>query len=223
MRLLRPRHQYIIASNTYFGDKIHEIRPTRKVQVEQELKKRKLGFVETPASLTYTELSKYCQPYASSPVMVGNIVALVPDETDSKTWKHTKRDWLAYVQGTETLDNGVQRLFVLWLYWPHDTNIAKAFYPFENELNLSDNCNCSDRKLFSTDIRGKYSVDWCPSVVDAKHFFVRQKYMTEDSSFVTMKEEHKVCQYRKENYRHTDTEYRTGDMVYMKRQMTKTS
>ncbi|USP80026.1 uncharacterized protein yc1106_07300 [Curvularia clavata] len=208
---------YACFKDTYFGDKIREIRPKRKVKVEQERRKEKLGFAEIPASLTYAELSENCKPYGTSQVMVGDIVVLVPDETDSRTWKHTKRDWLAYVQGTETLDNGIQRLFVLWLYWPHDTNIAKAFYPFENELFLSDNCNCSDRMLFLSDIKGKYSVDWCPSVVNARHLFVRQKYVTEESSFVTIKEEHKTCHCRTEKNRQpTDIEYHPGDTVYMK-------
>lgn len=208
---------YACFKDTYFGDTMREIRPSSSVQVEQQQRKEELGFAETPASVTYAEVSEYCQPYGILPVMVGDVVVIVPDKTDSQVWKHTKRDWLAYVQGTETLDGDIQRLFVLWFYWPHDTNIANAFYPFENELFLSDNCNCTERELLSTDIKGKCFVDWCPPVVNANRFFVRQRYTTQESSFATVAEEDKICRCRKENCRFGNINgYCPGDTVYLK-------
>ncbi|EUC29233.1 hypothetical protein COCCADRAFT_107068 [Bipolaris zeicola 26-R-13] len=200
----------------YFGKKIRPQAPSKHVLDKHEYRKRKLGFLTiSSASLPYAELSKGCQPYGASPVMVGDVVAVVPDEADVKLWKHTKRDWLAYVQRTETLENGVQQLFVVWLYWPHDTNIAKAYYPLQNEVFLSDNCNCTERALLSTEVKGKYDVEWCPSVINTKHLFVRQKYIHNGSSFVSMKDNDKICSCHKETRTNVATMYRSGDTVYL--------
>ena len=208
---------YACFKDMYFGKQIRLQAPSTSVLDKQEYRKKKLGFSTTSSeSLSYAELSKSCQPYEASPVMVGDVVAVVPDEADSRLWKHTKRDWLAYVQRTQTLDNGVQQLFVVWLYWPHDTNIAKAHYPLENEVFLSDHCNCTERALLSTDVKGKYYIDWCPSIINAKDLFVRQKYIREGSSFVSMKNNDKICSCHKETtYKPVATTYKSGDTVYL--------
>ncbi|ENI00095.1 hypothetical protein COCC4DRAFT_65820 [Bipolaris maydis ATCC 48331] len=209
---------YACFKDMYFGKQIRPQAPSKEVLDKQETRKKKLGFLKTPsASLSYADLSKTCQPYGESQVMVGDVVAVVPDKEDSKLWKYTKRNWLAYVQRTQTLDNGIQQLFVVWLYWPHDTNIAKAYYPLENEVFLSDHCNCTERALLSTEVKGKYDIDWCPSIINAKRLFVRQKYITEGSSFVSMKDNDKTCSCHKETTRSPcATTYKSGDTVYLK-------
>jgi DNA (cytosine-5)-methyltransferase 1 len=209
---------YACFKNMYFGKQIQAQNPAKEVWARRSSRKQKLGFASTPlTSLPYTELSKSCLPYVSSPVLVGDVVALTPDEADIKLWKETNRDWLAYVQRTETLHNGTQRLFVLWLYWPHDTNMRKAYYPFENELFLSDHCNCTERELLSTEVKGKYNVDWCPLVTNPKRFFIRQKYKIQKSAFVSMNDEYKTCSCRRRNCKPTGIDaYGSGDTVYLK-------
>ncbi|EUC49818.1 hypothetical protein COCMIDRAFT_83504 [Bipolaris oryzae ATCC 44560] len=208
---------YACFKDMYFGKQIQSQAPSKNVLDKQEYRKKRLRFLTTTssASLSYDELSKSCQPYGASPVTVGDVVAVVPDEEDSKLWKHTKRNWLAYVQRTQTLDNGIQQLFVMWLYWPHDTNIAKAYYPLENEVFLSDHCNCAERALLSTEVKGKYDFEWCPPVTNAKRLFVRQKYMTEKSSFVSVKDSDKTCLCHRQIRAPVTATYTSGDTVYL--------
>ncbi|RAR03204.1 S-adenosyl-L-methionine-dependent methyltransferase [Stemphylium lycopersici] len=230
MTAIKPREsavKYTLATpevhacfkHMYFGKQIQEKRPTTKVHMQQEQRKRRLGFAKGPLP-TSVARPPDCQPYAGSPVRVGDVVALVPDTTDASVWRDTNWDWLAYVQGTETLENGTQRLAVLWIYRHHETNLSKAKYPFANEVFLSDNCNCTDGELRSTDIKGKYDIDWSPSVVGTNRFFVRQTYITQESSFVSVTEEHKTCMCKKENSSPIDN-YRPGETVYLRKSLQK--
>ncbi|KAL1794083.1 hypothetical protein ACET3X_007504 [Alternaria dauci] len=199
----------------YFGEQLRKRRPVDSIAIEQEHRKRKLGFAKrAPTRQTTTTRPNVCQPYGSSLVRVGDVVALTPDETDSTVWRNTDWDWLAYVQATELLENGAQKLFVLWIYRHHETNISIARYPYENEVFLSDNCNCTEGELLSSDIKGRYDVDWSPSTIDANHFFIRQTYITQESAFVSFKSSHKTCTCRKSKSEET---HKRGDTVYMTR------
>jgi DNA (cytosine-5)-methyltransferase 1 len=201
----------------YFGGQLRKQRPVETIAIEQERRKRKLGFAKRrSARQTTTTRPNVCIPYGNSPVRVGDIVALTPDETDSRVWRNTNWDWLAYVQATELLKNGVQKLFVLWIYRHHETNISTARYPYDNEVFLSDNCNCTEGELLSTDIKGRYDIDWSPSKIDANHFFIRQTYVTQDSAFVTVQSSHKTCICLRPKSSPEET-YHRGDTVYMAR------
>ncbi|KAF1942462.1 hypothetical protein EJ02DRAFT_422207 [Clathrospora elynae] len=209
---------YMSFKDMYFGNCLRESRPSGSIQVKHENRKRKLGFPKIcsapPASTTHPPL-EVCQPYGISPVRVGDVIALDPDETDRTVWRDSEWEWLAYVQSVEILENGTQRLFVLWLYRPRETNIFKAKYPFANELFLSDNCNCSERELLSTDVKGKYTVDWSPVTIDTtKRFFIRQTYITQESAFLSVQEGHKTCMCRKEKPAFIDSHH-PGDTVYL--------
>lgn len=208
---------YDCFKHMYFGEKIQAKRPTDTVRIEQERRKRRLGFAQSFwARQPTTPRRNICHPYSSSSVKVGDVVALIPDEADATVWRNTNWEWLAYVQGTELLQDGTQRLFVLWIYRHHETNIFKAEYPYANEVFLSDNCNCSEGELLSTDIKGRYDVDWSPSTIDAERFFVRQTYVTQDSAFVSLRSSHKTCTCRRAKSTPVD-DYIRGDTVYLAR------
>jgi DNA (cytosine-5)-methyltransferase 1 len=197
----------------YFGKKLRSMSMSDDVQKLQRRRKRELGFQDDSSVLAGKQ--PRCQAYGTSPVKIGDVVAFDPDRNDTKAWKNPKGDWLAYVQNTQTLRNGVQRLFVLYLYRPHDTNISIAKYRFKNELFFSDNCNCTEGELLSTYIKGKYNIDWLPQKIDSTTgYFVRQTYMTQESAFVTLKNEHKTCICRKTNTM-LPKSYRRGDTVYI--------
>jgi DNA (cytosine-5)-methyltransferase 1 len=199
----------------YFGGQLRKQRPVETIAIDQERRKRKLGFAKR-GSAQQTTRPNVCRPYGNSLVKVGDIVALSPNETDSTVWRNTDWDWLAYVQATELLKNGVQKLFVLWIYRHHETNISTARYPYENEVFLSDNCNCTEGELLSTDIKGRYNVDWSPTTIDTNHFFIRQTYVTQPSAFVTVQSSHKTCTCLRPKSSPEETYYR-GDTVYMAR------
>ncbi|KAH6851486.1 hypothetical protein BKA58DRAFT_395043 [Alternaria rosae] len=208
---------YDCFKDMYFGEQIQKQRPVDTVRIEQERRKRRLGFAKNPsAQRSTTPRPNACQPYGNLPVRVGDVVALVPDETDATVWRNTTWEWLAYVQATESLDNGTQKLFVLWIYRHHETNIFKAKYPYHNEFFLSDNCNCSERELLSTNIQGKYKVDWSPSTIDSQRFFIRQTYVTQDSAFISLRSSHKTCTCRRAKSTPVD-DYVRGDTVYLAR------
>ena len=208
---------YACFKHMYFGKQIQKKRPLRIVEIEQERRKHKLGFSKNSKS-DVQQSTISCQPYRTLPVKVGDIVALTPEKKDEKVWKNTTWDWLAYVQAVQLLDDGTERLFVLWIYRHYETNICKAEYPFENEVFLSDNCNCTEGELLSTDIKGKYDLDWCPSPIDANRLFIRQTYITQDSAFISVRDEHKkcICRTAKDPF-----PYRHGDTVYLERTLHK--
>ncbi|EDU41718.1 DNA methyltransferase Dim-2 [Pyrenophora tritici-repentis Pt-1C-BFP] len=205
---------YACFKHMYFGEQIRERCPVRSVQLEQERRKRKLGIAQTPHALgsrNHLHSLNRCQPYGASLVRVGDVVVFTPEKNDGMIWKNTSWDWLAYVQDTQLLDDGTQRLYVLWIYQSCETNIYKAEYPFKNEVFLSDNCNCTEGELLSTDIKGKYNLDWCPPSIEKDRLFIRQTYITQDSAFVSLRDEHKTCVCRKKDvFLHCP-----GDTVYM--------
>jgi DNA (cytosine-5)-methyltransferase 1 len=208
---------YASFKHMYFGSQVQVKRPSHPVRKEQESRKRKLGFAKT-VSTSEARPPNRCHPHGASRIQVGDVVAFDPDEDDLSVWKGTNYEWLAYVQAIEDLENGTQRLLVLWIYRHWETNICKAQYPFENEVFLSDNCNCTEGDLLSTDVRGKYNVDWCPSTVDfkSKRFLMRQAYITHESAFVSLQEDHKTCICRKPKSSPID-DHRPGDTAYLKR------
>jgi DNA (cytosine-5)-methyltransferase 1 len=195
----------------YFGAKIRPMAPSPQVKVGQERRKREMGF--RPIHTRFLEAEPRCRPYGSSPIMEGDIVAFDPDKTDQSLWRNANWEWLAYVQSTQTFRNGVQRLHVLYLYRPRETNIFKAKYRFANELFFSDNCNCTEGELLSTGINGKYDIKWTPLIIPMKGFFIRQTYVTQDSAFRTFRQEDKVCMCRQKKLSPLN-KYNEGDTVY---------
>lgn len=199
----------------YFGQNIEGYSPSRDVELRQQLRKRKLGFMEASRTASHLRYPKL-QPCQDSPVAIGDVVAVESNEQDRKIWRNSEKQWLAYVHDIKVHKPGIQQLFVLWLYRPYDTSIFKANYPFQNELFFSDNCNCQEGTLLSTDLAGRYRVQWSPRIMPMSAFFIRQTYITRDSAFVTFKKEHKRCMCTKAKGALSE-QYRRGDTVYITR------
>lgn len=180
----------------YFGRKIFPKPPSPLVKTQQEVRKSQIRFPRNPEptvkSVVSTRNLEYCS-YNGAPVQVGDVVAFDPTGEDKKFWGFTNTQFFAYAQRIEKLRDGNQRLFVLYLYCPHKTNMSKAKYPFENKLFFSDNCNCDEGELLASEINGKREVEWVPPTIPTRRFFVRQTYVTHDSAFVSFQEKHKVC------------------------------
>ena len=111
-------------------------------------------------------------------ISVGDVVCL--DADCEGNWKSGSSTWYAYVQGRR-VDEQTQAtlLDVLWLYEPHDTTLGAAYYPYWNELFLSDNCECGRDAIDAAYVKGKVDVSWYaknPSIESG--YFVRQKFRT---------------------------------------------
>lgn len=145
---------------------------------------------------------------------MGDVVAFNPTQEEIKFWGAANWQWFGYVQRIVRKDPGVQRLYILYLYHPRETNIFKATYPYENELFFSDKCNCTEGELLSTEINGKYDVKWTPSTIPTDSYFVRQTYVTQDSAFVSLKSAHKQCMCTTQKTS-SIKEYASGDTVYL--------
>lgn len=199
----------------YFGRRLCAVPIAEKIREAQRQRKLELGFAEDCPRVPWRK--PQLQLYKSSQVNVGDVIAFDPDEVDRRKWKNTEeQEWLAYVQSTETLREGVQRLFVLHMYRPSDTHIATAKYDFGNEIFFSDNCNCKEHQLLSTDVKGRYIVEWSPRTVNTvKGYFARLTYATNDSAFVTLKEEHRTCSCRAGAKSRVSAPYKPGDTVYI--------
>ena len=149
-----------------------------------------------------------------SNVACGEVIAVKRDlET---VWKGHHDDlWYALVQsinqkGRKTL------LDVIWLYKPSDTVCANMEYPFQNELFMSDHCNCDDAKIEVTEVVEKINVSFFSDPIrdsptrEHKNFFIRQSYHSEDETFATLKKPDFCCDCRRKVPEH---DYKIGDTV----------
>jgi DNA (cytosine-5)-methyltransferase 1 len=201
----------------YFGSTIRAMCPSPPVKTEQMQRQHQLRFpnppaVETQGGVSWTEPPS--RPYNGAPVQVCDVVAFDPTDEEIKFWGSANWQWFGYVQRTVQQDDGVQRLFVLYLYHPRETNIFKASYPYENELFFSDNCNCTEGELLSTEINGRYEVAWMPSNIPTDRYFIRQTYVTQDSAFVSLNRAHMECMCTTQK-RSSVEGYQSGDTVYI--------
>jgi DNA (cytosine-5)-methyltransferase 1 len=127
----------------------------------------------------------------------GDVVCTSPNANDN--WKRSKSEvWYAYVSGLHTDKKGHTTLDVLWLYEPSDTTLGDAYYPFHNELFLSDNCSCGEHGIPLEAVIAKMDVAWFITDPHAvKGYFIRQKFQTieaEDSyGFVTLTSDDFSC------------------------------
>jgi DNA (cytosine-5)-methyltransferase 1 len=101
---------------------------------------------------------------------------------------------IAFVQRVKRVQGGNYNLEVLWVYELSDTSCMSMNYPHQNELFLSDDCNCG------TTLRLKDVVSVVPIEVMLKQkslpteqYFIRQKYCTENSAFVSLCESDFTC------------------------------
>ncbi|KAH7118857.1 hypothetical protein B0J11DRAFT_591330 [Dendryphion nanum] len=198
-----------------FGKMLQKIQPEPSVKAQQEERKRLLKFPEdnsyhfVPGQPTRHPILEHRQ------IRIGDVVGVRPSNDEKRGWKDVPdEDWLAYVQDILHKD-GHDLLRILWVYRPSDTTIHSALYPVSRELFLSDNCNCGEEFLSTEAIR-LYTIDWHPESLDTKKdFLIRSKYVTQESSFVTLKTSDLRCQCHGE--RKAPSAYRRGDCVYITR------
>ena len=124
-------------------------------------------------------------------VSVGDVIAVAPDKVTQ--WKTNDDLWYGYVQSIMEFKKG-QALGVLWLYRPSDTACQSMRYPFQKELFLSDHCNCGDHRIYASEVVHKSHVAFFagPDNLEAD-FFVRQKYVEAEQSWMTLQESDFHC------------------------------
>lgn len=124
-------------------------------------------------------------------ISVGDVIAVAPDKVTQ--WKTNDDLWYAYVQSITERKKG-QALGVLWLYRPSDTACQRMRYPFEKELFLSDHCNCGDGSFYASEAVHKAHVAFFAGPDNLKaDFFVRQKYVEAEQSWMTLRESDFQC------------------------------
>ncbi|KAK3067239.1 hypothetical protein LTR53_016003 [Teratosphaeriaceae sp. CCFEE 6253] len=137
---------------------------------------------------------------SSSPAICsGDVITIAADAADV-SWKASGNTWYAYVQAVRGTQRG-KVLDVLWLYRTSDTTLGRAYYPFPQELFISDNCACGKEAIPIDAVISKVEIEWHvtdPAAVSG--LFVRQKFCTvaaEDRySFETLKTSDFRCQCR---------------------------
>ena len=162
-----------------------------------------------------TNRREYYGQQAPRNVKVGDVVGVTKD--NKTAWRGDADMWFAYVQALRSDRNGQMILDVLWLYSPSDTTCATGRYPFQDELFFSDNCNCEEAPLQSTDVICKVSVAFFShSQETAAEYFVRQRY-THEETFVTLKRSDFSCVHRSTSSKSSIEElledYQVGDTV----------
>ncbi|KAI4728220.1 S-adenosyl-L-methionine-dependent methyltransferase [Aureobasidium sp. EXF-10728] len=132
----------------------------------------------TPLNCRPTAVPKVQPPERA--VRKGDVVSIAADTQTQ--WRHsTGAVWYAYIQDVRSLKSGAQKIYVLWLYGPSDTTLGHGYYPYKNELFLSDNCACGKDSLDAGLIQSIVPVKWFATNPEESQdcFFVRQKFRTE--------------------------------------------
>ena len=91
------------------------------------------------------------------------------------------------------------KLRVVWLLLPSQTeSIGAAYYPIGNELFISDECNCGLIK--TRDVIAAYDVSmFSDRAVEPARFFVRERYLSTDATFVFGQEYPTLCKCSRSN------------------------
>lgn len=174
----------------YFAAHLQQHDPIPEVQAKIMRRKHEMSL--TPWNAAPVSRPPLCTANQAGELKVrqGDVVCTNPNAND--IWKRSKSEvWYAYVSGLHTDKKGHTTLDVLWLYEPSDTTLGDAYYPFQNELFLSDNCSCGEHGVPLEAVIAKLDVAWFVTDPHAvKGYFIRQKFQTveaEDSyGFVTL-------------------------------------
>ncbi|KAL5392750.1 hypothetical protein DPSP01_000450 [Paraphaeosphaeria sporulosa] len=214
---------YECFKNRYFAGQIMGMMPSSAVLEARETRLRTLGLPSKRHPISSARPSHANQQRNS--FEIGDVVCIAPDEFENQMWRKQAKDaatvheWIGYVQRVISLSNGRQRLYVIWLYRPEDTTISTTDYPVTKELFMSDNCNCQEHALLSSEITRRSSVEWFSRAYSTrKEFLVRQKYEMGTSSFVTLKDTdfQCSCQGSRSTSRPITPTYNRGDTVYLR-------
>ncbi|KAI6837600.1 S-adenosyl-L-methionine-dependent methyltransferase [Hortaea werneckii] len=150
-----------------------------EVKARVEARKARLGL--TPLEHVQSEgevpdLASADSVQDHTDIQEGDVICVEPDK--QTRWKSEASVWYAYVQKVRMTRSGRKRLDVLWLYQVGDTTLGAAYYPFQNELFLSDNCACGQDAIDAADVLGKVAVEWGVLPAASRGYFVRQKFRT---------------------------------------------
>lgn len=155
-------------------------------------------------------------------VRIGDVICVPPD-TDS-VWRLTLTcsTWFAYVQNIRLWKHRTL-LDLIWLYEPHDTTFGKAYYPFKNELFMSDNCSCGREAKELSDVISKADVTWfAEDPSQHSGFFVRQTFRTilenDTYDFVSLQKSHFSCgcSRKPDGFEECRKKYLIGDTVLVR-------
>ncbi|CAK4032154.1 hypothetical protein TI39_contig5817g00015 [Lecanosticta acicola] len=220
---------YQCFGSMYFGDRLVERRANARLIRSTQRRKSLLGLtpflsekhsahiMQSPASLAS---SPDPEPVSALNITAGDVVCVRPDL--SSVWREAQHSWFAYVQGTRS-HNDRMLLDVLWLYEPKDTTLGKAYYPFPNELFLSDNCSCGEAALDRECVIKKAEVTFFGRNPYAhKGLFVRQKFRTiheqDTYDFVSLKQTdfRCTCDNQLSIFEECYSKYNVGDTVLVR-------
>ncbi|WPH00202.1 Hypothetical protein R9X50_00302500 [Acrodontium crateriforme] len=183
----------------YFADQLDERAISTVVQ--DKIKHQKDEFCLTP--LGAVARPKF-RPVLKRVLEIkrGDVVSFRPGKGK---WKAGAKQWFAYVQKVRRNEQNEVILDVLWLYHSCDTTIGPAYYPFPNELFLSDNCDCGRDAQPLSNVTGKVDVTWyAKDPSDISGFFVRQKFRTthanDEYDFTSLQDSDFRCQHSSTPY-----------------------
>lgn len=223
---------YECFKNMYFAECLQPLSPDNKdVVAAQSHRKALFGFTNATRSFTSpnvtvaaSDSNRYVavipshvnKSHQQRKVKVGDIVSVSRDEVS--VWKDIAATWYAYVQGVRTNCKEEKLLDVVWLYRPQDTTLSNMTYPVANELFFSDNCNCKDGVLKAEEVLSHVDVELFARDLDSvSNYIVRQKYFSDDHSFVTLRKSDLICQHktatRKSDLEEVMEKYKIGDAV----------
>ena len=124
-------------------------------------------------------------------VSIGDVVAIPKD--NNSAWKTDDAEYFGYVQSVSDTDKG-QALGLLWFYRPADTTCLRMFYPYSQELFLSDHCNCGDPPVLASEVIRKPQVTFFGEPGNPhSEFFCRQRYVEGDGAWTTLQDSHFRC------------------------------
>ncbi|KAF2457639.1 S-adenosyl-L-methionine-dependent methyltransferase [Lineolata rhizophorae] len=203
----------------YFGERLQMVAPSEEIYEIQQRKKEELGLA---VGLTGEQIPAPVGGRRKKlrAIRVGDVIGVPREEKTG--WRDRQDVWFAYVHGVRKCGkNNV--LDIVWLYRPADTPLANMNYPLHNELFFSDHCNCNARtKTLEKDVVSLVTVEWFSNNHHkAGAYFIRQKYISEEYSFVTVKESDLKypCSCKtpgpETNMEDILGKYRVGDTIYI--------
>ena len=140
-------------------------------------------------------------------ISIGDVISIYPDKATN--WKSNDDLWYGYVQGIRSLKKGPS-LDLIWIYRSSDTACQKMKYPLVQELFLSDHCNCSDYHIYADEVVSRHVVSFSASPNPKAEFFIRQKYVVDESAWVSLKKSDFRCKCGDEK---KSQQYQIGDTV----------
>ena len=148
------------------------------------------------------------------PVKIGDVVAI--NSHGESLWTTDDTEYYAYVQNITTTLLG-RSLSLLWFYRPVDTACQKMCYPFNNELFLSDHCNCGDAEIYEHDVVCVPKVTFFGTPYSpGRGLFCRQQYVQGDNEWRTLQKDQFQFQCRCRSHM-PRMELKSGDTLLVKR------